>query len=165
MTKVYVAIDNGTSGGIAIIKDGFADMVKTPIFKTLSYTKTKQEITRIDFMALTNILQSAVAKDDGGGILVIIERPCINPTRFKTTVSAARSLEATLIAIELLKLPFMYCDSKDWQRVLLPSGSEDTKKDSREIGTRLFPHLSDIIKKQKDADSLLMGEWARRNNL
>ena len=91
----------------------------------------------------------------------------INPMRFQASVSAARSLEATLIAIESLNLPHMYVDSRKWQKALLPHGckGDELKKASLDIGCRLFPNRKQIIEKHKDADSLLIAEWARRENL
>ena len=100
---------------------------------------------------------------------------------FSTTISAARALEATLIVLEQFKIPFRYVDSKEWQHEMLPKGLQDripkgTKSEmtkakkvrraerkmaSRDIGKRAFPHLDF----PEDADSILMAEWARRNNL
>ena len=60
----------------------------------------------------------------------------------------------------------IYVDSKEWQKVMLPKGvkgSEELKKSSLDIGNRLFPQFEE--NKHKDRDSLLMAEWARRNNL
>jgi hypothetical protein len=59
----------------------------------------------------------------------------------------------------------MYCDSKDWQKDMLPRGckKEELKTASLDIGKRLFPSID--WKGFKDADSLLMAEWARRKGL
>jgi hypothetical protein len=50
---------------------------------------------------------------------------------------------------------------------MFPKGLKgiELKKASMDIGIRLFPHLEEVIIKQKDADGLLIAEWARRNNL
>lgn len=60
----------------------------------------------------------------------------------------------------------MYCDSKHWQRILLPKGAKgpELKKASMDIGCRLFPEHEKLIRKHKDADGLLIAEWARREN-
>ncbi len=89
----------------------------------------------------------------------------VNPMRFMATTSALRSLESTLTVIEYLKLPLSYIDSKEWQKLLLPQGikgSDELKKASLDIGCRLFPQHSDLIKRHKDADGLLMAEYCRR---
>jgi len=156
--KTYIGVDNGTSGSIAILNNS-AKLFKTPIKIEPSYTKTKQSISRVNFPKLLKILEL----EDKNSI-VILERPMVNPTRFKASASALRCLEATLIAIEQLGYSFMYCDSKNWQSELLPQGckKEELKPTSLAIGKRLFPHID--FTGFKDADSLLIAEWARRNN-
>ena len=101
-------------------------------------------------------------------IKAIIERPFVNPGSFRTTVCAVRSFEATIIVMEHLGIPWQPIDSRAWQSKLLPEGlkgAPNLKKASRDIGLRMFPHLEAEIKKQKDADGLLIAEWARRSNL
>jgi hypothetical protein len=79
--------------------------------------------------------------DSPAEALAVIERPMINPMRFQASVSAARSLEATLIAIESLGIPRMYVDSRQWQKALLPHWCKgpELKHASADIGCRLFP--------------------------
>ena len=50
---------------------------------------------------------------------------------------------------------------------MLPKGCKgaELKAASKDVGIRLFPQHKEIIVKQKDADSLLIAEWARRNDL
>lgn len=169
--KIYIGVDNGTTGTIGWVGEHLAPgMLETPIKTEQSYTKAKKNITRIDYNALEiwfkEIIRGIESKSD---VLVVIERPMINPMRFQASISAARSLEATLILIEQLGLPRMYIDSRQWQKALLPQGCEgkELKKASMDIGLRLFPELQPgvIIKKHKDADSLLIAEWARREGL
>lgn len=161
--KNYIGIDNGVTGAIAIIGDTEVDFIQTPIKKEQNYTKSKQIVSRIDAQCLESYLRKYKGKES----LVILERPMIFPGRFKATLSAMRSMEATLIIVELLELPLIYIDSKEWQRVLLPSGleKEDLKKASLDIGSRLFPQFKKQILKQKDADALLIAEYARRKGL
>lgn len=169
--KVYIGIDNGTTGTIGITGEGIVPvMIETPIVKEQSYTKAKNLITRIDHVSLRKwivdgilIRHHIVAND----VLAVIERPMINPMRFKASISAARSLESTLCLLEDFQIPRMYVDSRAWQSELLPSDAEgkELKSASKDIGCRLFPGLFEIIKKHKDADGLLIAEWARRRGL
>ncbi len=88
--------------------------------------------------------------------------------RFQASVSAARSLEATLCVIEDLGIPHLYADSRQWQGALLPKGVQgapELKKASMDIGLRLFPDQEKVIRKHKDADAILIAEWARREQL
>ena len=162
MNKTYIGIDNGVTGAIGILTGaGERFLIPTPVKKEQSYTKTKQNISRIDFMKLYDIL-----KKYNDNSLIAIERPFVNPSGFKATVSAMRALEATLIAIEMLDISYIYVDSKEWQKQLLPAGykGKELKRVSGEIGQRLFPELTDEINRQKDADALLIAEFARRSN-
>ena len=167
MEKIYIGIDNGVSGSCGIIGPKGTLFFLTPIKSEMSFQKSKSsKINRIDFQKLYDLLKEE--KESGYTICIRIERPMINPTRFQASISAARSLEATLIIFELLELSYEYCDSKQWQKVLLPAGlkgSEEQKKASMDIGIRLFPEHKELISKHKDADGILIAEWARRAQL
>jgi hypothetical protein len=166
-SRTYLAIDNGVTGSIAVIyPNGESDFILTPVKKEQNYTKAKGNISRVKAPELYDYLSNVKHYSDGN-LFCFIERPMVNPTRFKATVSALRALEATLIVIELLGIPHQYCDSKEWQRDLLPKGckKEELKVASKDIGCRLFPKHKELIVKHKDADALLIAEYARRKNL
>jgi hypothetical protein len=165
---LYIGFDNGvTSQGIGVVSGELnkkASLYKLPVKKELSYTKEAKHITRLDYEGLCStfgrILEDYDIKDTSF-VLIGLERPMINSTRFNASLSAIRALEATLIAIEKFSFPFEYVDSKEWQKVLLPKnikGSDALKDASRDIGKRMFPCL-DI---KKDADGLLIAEYLRR---
>lgn len=162
--KYYIGIDNGVSGTIGVVsnEEGFQSVnVITPVFSQQNYTKAKANINRVNTKELKLILKPF---REGGFLL--IERPMVNPGRFKATTSALRSLEASLIVIEDLEIPFQYIDSKEWQKALLPSGLKgpELKTASVDIGIRLFPEHKELITKHKDADGILIAEYARRQN-
>lgn len=167
MVSYYIGIDNGVSGSIALVTSHAAGngLWPTPTKKEQSYTKKKQQITRVDSPVLLDLFRGLAAGDSP---MVVLERPFNNPTGVKATVSAMRCLEATLIVVELMGWRYQYIDSKEWQRELLPRGIKGTselKAASRDIGKRLFPNLEAEIDKHKDADALLIAEWARRRGL
>ena len=167
MRKAYIGIDNGVTGSLALVYDDEYEMVHTPTIKQQSYQKAKAQITRIAYGELVTQL-ARWARQSRGYAFVAIERPYVNPKGFKATVSALRALEATLIAVESLGLPYQYVDSRQWQRKLLPrniKGTPALKSASVDIGIRLFPFASDRIVARGDADSLLIAEWARRERL
>ena len=160
--RFWVSWDNGTNTGVAIIDDEKnAQYFKLPVKSTVNYQKTKENITRID----TSKMKEKLKDLDPEKTIVLIERPLVNPGMFKASLSGVRALEATLIVVEDLKLPYMFMDSKQWQKEMLPAGihGKDLKTVSLQVGQRLFPNIE--WKGFKDADSLLMGEWARRKNL
>lgn len=161
-----IGIDNGVSGSIGIIsKDGReTSFVVTPTKSEQNYTKTKKNITRIDVDALTLYLKTQLVIADNS-VHVMLERPLVNPGRLQATFSALRALEATIIVLEALKIPYEYMDSKAWQKLLLPQGikgSDELKKASHDIGCRLFPQFKTLIDKQGDADGILIAEYCRR---
>lgn len=165
MNKLFIGIDNGTSGAIGIVSDD-SSIVKwfsTPIKIELSYTKAKQNISRIDYPRLLGLFKDEILSYNIP-VRVFLERPLVNPRMLSTTMSAMRSLEATLIAVEQLKIPFSYIDSKEWQKELLPSGlkGKELKDGSKQVGKRLFPSI-DFGK--ADCDAILIAEYARRKNL
>lgn len=170
MAKLYIGIDNGTSGTIGILGENTRTFIETPTFKQQSYTKKKEMISRVDINLLYQILTNAMVTEGAQSedCMVVMERPLINPQMFKNSMSASRALEAELCVIEMLSIPHLYIDSKQWQSVLLPKGtkgSSDLKKASMDIGMRLFPEHSEAIRKHKDADGILIAYWARMNNL
>lgn len=160
--KVYIGIDNGTTGTIGIVGNGIEPQLHhTPTKKVLDYTKAKKNVTRLDCVAFKAILDQF----DHNDICVIMERPMINPTRWTASMTAIRCWEATLIMLESLGISHQFIDSKEWQREMLPKGvkgSDEQKKASFDIGNRLFPQFGDF--KQKDRDGILIAEYARRNN-
>jgi hypothetical protein len=140
--------------------------MRAPTFSEQNYTKANKRITRIDHEQIYDLLIAVSLYNHP--VTVVVERPMINPGRWKATVSAIRALEATLIAIERAKVRRIYMDSRDWQSTLLPKGTKGgaaLKKASLDIGIRLFPDLEKDIRKHKDADGLLIAEYARRNAL
>ena len=162
---LFIGFDNGvTSNGIGVVPDkGEARLYKLPVKKELSYTKEAKHISRIDYTALCELFGAIVADFNDHEVIVGLERPMINSTRFNASLSAIRALEATLIALEKSQWAYSYIDSKEWQKALLPNGlkgSDALKSASLNIGKRLFPKLN--IK--KDADGLLIAEYMRRKN-
>lgn len=163
MNKIYCGIDNGVSGSIGFVGDSLSpSFVKTPVKIEQDYTKAKKSITRLDCTLFMDLFSSFNKND----IIVLIERPLVNPSRFVATTSALRCHEAELIMIEMMGIKHMFIDSKEWQRELLPkgiSGSDEQKKASLDIGNRLFPMFDGF--KHPDRDGLLIAEYGRRKNL
>ena len=155
--RTYVGIDNGVSGSIGVASDSNSQFHLTPIFNCLSYTKKVKNINRVNVEELRAILEPLINP------MAVLERPMVNPGRFDATISAIRALEATLIVLESLTIPYRFIDSKEWQSVMLPKGvqgADKLKAASLDIGRRLFPQF--VKKFKKDADGMLIAECARR---
>lgn len=159
--KTYIGIDNGVTGTYAILSEEEKAFGKIPTKKEQDYTKAKKMITRLDYGTFKAFLEPY----KGTEVLVVMERPMVNPTRFLASAVALRCHEAELICIEELGLPLRYIDSKEWQREMLPKGTEkaELKSMSLQIGNRLYPIFKEV--NHSDRDSLLIAEYARLKNL
>jgi len=163
MSKIYIGVDNGPTGSIGVVGTRSDVFIKTPTKFEQNYTKAKGNITRLHAVQFKAFLMQYVSRIET--TLIILERPFKNPKFFKSTCTALRCFEAQLAIIESLEFPHRYCDSKEWQRNILPKGTKgapELKKASLDIGSRLFPQFKELMKKQKDADGILIAENARR---
>jgi hypothetical protein len=165
MIKTYVGIDNGVTGTIGIISGSEYHFFKVPVKLGQDYTKKKQNVSRLECQAFSEILMEYT--DVSAGRMAVMERPFVNPKGFRATASALRCMEAELIVLEMLGIPFEFIDSRAWQKYFLPTGARgpELKTTSRDKGIQLFPAVEDNIRRFKDADGLLIAEWARRQNL
>jgi len=166
--NLYLGIDNGVTGSYALLDEKGIVLFhgKMPTKSELSYTKAKQNITRLDYPKWLILLHRFENETEAGSrIVATIERPMVNPMRFKASVSAVRCLEAVLIGLECIRATIIYLDSKAWQRDMLPKGIEkdELKVASFQVASRLFPKQETITK--DISDSILMAEWSRRKNL
>ena len=163
MSKIYIGIDNGTTGTIGILGDDIeSKLYIVPTKKEQNYQKTAKNISRLDYAKFLELFKDY----DKNNITAILERPLNNSTRYNSTMTAMRCFEAELTALEMSGIRFMFIDSKEWQKYFLPKGirgSKELKKASLDIGNRLFPQFKGV--KHKDRDGILIAEYARRKNL
>lgn len=124
---ICIGIDNGITGAVALTNGLEYDFFLTPTFKSLEYTKKTQFVSRVNFKELTQKITSSKIYNPKDKIIAYIERPMVNPKRFTSTKSALRALEATLITLEYLNIPYKFIDSKEWQSKLLPKGTYKEK--------------------------------------
>jgi len=180
MTSVYIGVDNGTSGSVGIIRQSGIYFFPTPSDLQQDYTKTKKNISRINAGALKKAISNVIQEGDIGKALierpftapvkVIIDNtgkkiPTVNMMFYKTSLNAMRSFEATLIVMESLRIGYEIVDSKAWQKEMLSTGikgSKELKAASKLKGIQMFPQFESVIKKQGDADGLLIAEYCRR---
>ncbi len=163
-----LGVDNGSTGSIARVSPTHSPwLLATPARKVLDCTIVAAHITRIDYPKLRDLLRGeqllAVAASEE--VRAVLERPLKNPKMFAASISGVRAFEATLIALEETSIPYEVVDSRKWQAVMLPTGikgAKEWKKASLQRGCELFPGLSAEIRKQGDADALLMALWYMR---
>lgn len=149
--------DNGVTGTIGLYGEGVAGFWQVPTITRLSFHKTPKKTLSISPEGLRTLLKSI----GNNNLIAYRERPMINPGRWIASMSACRADEAETIVLEELGIKYTYCDSKDWQRVILPSsGQKGTtsallKSESMEIGCRIFPQFEKAIRHHGDADGIL----------
>lgn len=169
MNKIYIGIDNGTTGSIGVL-DGegkIESFFRTPAFRCANYTKKSKNITRINVPALVRNLSKIVEDNPDAEILVILERPMVNPTRWTSSLSAIRAFEATLIVLDFLELPYKIIDSKAWQKTILGKEvcGKELKTESKRISIEKYPHLEATFNRQKDGDGILIALYALKKRL
>jgi len=156
--NTILALDNGVSGTVAVTYKGEPLLFrKTPVVKVRNYTKKEAYLRRIDHKSFKELIRGFPVT------IAYIERPLVNPKAFVATESALRSLEATIICLEQLEIPYEFIDSKTWQKhYLTPNaiGSTEMKLASKEVGKIMFPKFADEIEKHGDADSLFIALYA-----
>jgi len=167
-SRVIIGIDNGATGTIALVGLFNPIFMETPVKKGQDYTVKVQNVSRIDWARLKELLEDWKSKADEQEtpIFAYVERPYTG--RFPKTVAiAARAYEATIIILEQLGIGYEAVDSGHWQKGMLPKGTKTSvklKKASRDVGCRLFPMHAELIKKHTDADGLLIAEYYRREH-
>jgi hypothetical protein len=161
LTRTFVGMDNGTSGALAVIRDGMWTenfTAKDWYTKVVpDYTKTPRDVRLIDMFKLCELLNTYVPH----GTTVYLERPAINPGwDLIRNLSAARAHESTINAIEWCDLQYKVITSDDWQRVLLPGvkGREELKRAANEFVRKEYPLVTEA---HKDGDALCIAHFAK----
>lgn len=100
-------------------ENGEMTFFRSPSKRVLNYQQSADKyMNRIDVVDLKEKLEQAL---NGEPAFCLLERPFVNPMMFSTSLISVRALEATLTVLELLKVGYSYCDSKEWQRRYLPA--------------------------------------------
>lgn len=150
---------------------GTLSFMKTPSKVELDYTQDIKYINRIDKNLLKKWFEDNIfaTNNENRFIIVVLERPMKNPTRFEQSISACRAFEATLIVLEELNLKYIVIDSKQWQHHFFGKNTAniDLKLESMRKGLdvldknfkKQYNEISEIIKNHGDADSLLICQY------
>ena len=157
---IYVGIDNGVTGSVGWIDKvtGEYGMALTPTMERAGYQKKAKLVRVLDREALIELLGGLLGLS---AVRVIMERPYTGPRR-STEISAARFDEHCTEVLERLSIPYEYVDSRQWQSKCLPhgiSGSAKRKLFSLQIGSRMYPKVTDTINKRGDADGMFLAHF------
>lgn len=178
--NIVFGLDNGSTGTICCIipEYNYVDFKLTPNKECLDYPKEIQYINRIDVNELKkwfekNINNAKKFYKNEIKIIVILQRPMVNPQRFKQSGFALRAFEATLLVLQSLNLNYIIIDSKKWQHYFFGKNTSqiDLKLQSMNLGIKILQNIKtninqkeiqqmiEIIKKHGDADGLLISKF------
>lgn len=160
---IYVGVDPGKGGGLAVIKDDWVSVEPMPIIRG-----RKRARDEYDLVAVRDWLLSAKALGD---VFVTVEKSQPLPPKFGGGISNYHRGCSTGWAWMLtgLGLRYQLVSPRQWQKAMhLGTSGADTKQKSIVAAQRLFPEVSlrrtEKSKKLDDgmADALLLAEFGRR---
>jgi hypothetical protein len=167
MSKLYISIDVGLKGAIAIIKDDLIVPHKMPLIGG-----------KIDINGLISILKNPTGLKHDNQIAVFEDLGVIFGTSKATAFSMGRQLGIIEGACTALNIPYVKVKAKEWQKEMFrgieevkdSKGKRQTKKMAELAIKRLKPTLKLNFEGSKTThdglvDAVLIGEWAKRNNL
>lgn len=177
--KLVFGLDNGATGTVCSIipQMKYLNFIQTPSIISVDYPKDIQYINRVDIDNLTKWMKKSIKKAEKFykqpiKSIVIMQRPMVNPQRFKQSGNALRAFEATIIMLENLKIEYIIIDSKKWQHYFFGKNTLmlDLKAQSMKKGLQILNNykirakdkkiMSDVIKKHGDADGMLICQFA-----
>ena len=148
LNQIYIGIDPGKTGAIAIIYPGkikiidFENFVKTNIFDT-------------NYHPLRSVINA------------VIEKVSSSPQQgVCSAFSFGQNYGFWQGILYALDISYELISPQKWQKEIFDSKKEDDRKEmSRQMARRLFPQLNEHLKRKKDhnrADALLIAEYCRR---
>lgn len=144
--KIYIGIDPGQTGAMAIIGDGLEEIYDFD-----------------DGDSMTNL--RLVSADQ---VKAVIEKVAAMPKQgVSSTFKFGTNFGIWIGRLEALGIPFDYVTPQKWKKEMFDSmpRSGDQKAMSLDRARRLFPEMRDQLKRKKDhnrADALLLAEYCRR---
>lgn len=157
--KIYIAIDPGATGAVAIITEG----VQTEDIKIIDCPPTIAE--------MATIIRPYHYYTTGRKPKAIIEK--VNPF-FKSSAKSAFTFGGNFFAWQAILacflIPYDFVTPRKWQGAIFDSAKklDHTKKQAFERATRLFPNLGIELRTPRGrildgrCDALLLAEYLRR---
>lgn len=159
---IYVGIDPGLDGGIAIIGESQVFLYDIP---TINEKTKKGYRRRYDIQGICNIFRSEILKHAREEVFVILEKAQPMPAQGVTSMfSTGFGFGIYQGILSAFSVPYEIIHSKKWQKIFSIAG--DTKAKSFEVSQRLFPDLEFVTKRGRiltgRCDSILLAEYGRR---
>lgn len=165
MTRYTIAIDNGSSGSIAVLENPdtlhhFGGVIS---FKQVANGKTGKTLSRLDRTWLRNFLQAY----DPAAVRIYLERHFTGSgMMINTVIPAARFEEATVTVIEDLGLPYEIVSCREWQKAAFGPALKTTallKAASLQKATQLWPAFTPLFQGHGDGDAALIARHYARS--
>jgi hypothetical protein len=162
--RIFCAVDNGVTATIgAVSEEGdWSFFMKVPTYSAQEYMTSKvRHMTHIDQDVFRAYLETLMVT---GPLVLVTERPLVNPKLFKATMSGVRAHEILLATLRTLGIELHATwDSRVWQEPVLGLFEKGCSKvKSSEVGTALYPEHAALIKSHGDADGILMAHYLRK---
>lgn len=176
--NLVIGMDNGCTGTICswIVENNKIDFRQTPSKHMLNYQKDINYIDRLDHEEIKTWINNQIkcAKllyNNEIRIIIILERPMVNPQRFDASLNAVRAFEALLVILQQLNLKYITIDSKQWQHHFFGKDTSfmNLKLESLKMGIDLlrqyknnknYAEMIEVVKSHGDADALLITKYA-----
>lgn len=161
---IFVGIDPGVSGGIAVMNITPDLKIAPGIVEMHSF----RDMTMADTVYLFDRLFGSPTRDDK--LHVMLERVHAMPSKFRgcsTSWTLAESFAMVKTLLTVHEVPWEMVLPEKWQteigvRIKKTKKKVDKKKINREKAQALFPRLAGITK--DTADALLLAEYCRRTH-
>lgn len=163
---IYIGIDNGISGGIALVDESSGQlMVAVPMF-----TKRARKGNEVDVRAI-HLWLSVVTGGNLSNAVYVLEEPGGSKSA-KAATSMAGSFHALRGFFETKMLRWERVTPREWQKVMLPGcKAGETKPRALSRASELWPNetflASERCRVPHDGmiDAALIAEYARRKEL
>ena len=163
MSKIYLGIDPGISGAIAIISETGKQAVFD--FEDEAVIQKLKDVDIQSWMIKATALVELVHAHPKQGV--------------KSTFAFGKNFGQWIGRLEALSIPFNFIDPRRWQNVMFGSTPKqymvrkgkkvmDTKSMSLTTARQMFPAMSARLMRKKDngrADALLIAEYCRWTDL
>ena len=151
---IYIGVDPGTTGAVAIIDHG---VVTVSDFEDMS--------ALVDLMVKFHNM----GEDTPSSIATVEKVHSMPKQGVSTTFKFGKNTGRVIGWLEALGIPYEEVTPTKWQKVVFDSGTKtgDNKADSLNMARKLFPSMLDRLKRKKDhnrADALLIAEYCRRTH-
>lgn len=158
MEDVYVGIDPGATGAVAVFADGRWSVADAPVIDKKFGKRTRKQLDPTLAYYQLRGLGVDFAR-------VFVEKQQAMPGQGVSGVfSLGRNYGIWLAVIAACGFPVTEVTPRKWKNKMVNGIGDNKKEASRQRALQLFPYLADQLARKKDhgrAEALLLGEYGR----